>query len=74
MNIRYEDRKPFKTYTVKHPAHGEFRAERVRDRLGAVIAAALEWKVQWSAIARECEFSEVRGSAGEDSSLLRSSE
>jgi len=68
VNIRYEGSKPRKTYIVKHPTHGEFRAERVKDRLQAVIAAAREWKVQWSHIARECEFEEVEPSAAVDKS------
>lgn len=44
---------------VKHPEHGTYTAKGVKDNLQAVIAAAREWKVQWSKIARECTFEEA---------------
>lgn len=44
---------------VKHPEHGTYTAKGVKDNLQAVIAAAREWKVQWSKIARKCTFEEA---------------
>lgn len=43
---------------VKHPEHGTYTAKGVKDNLQAVIAAARAWGLQWSKIARECEFTE----------------
>ena len=46
---------------VKHPVHGTYTAKEVKDRLQAVQAAAKAWGgLQWSKIARECEFREVQ--------------
>ena len=48
---------------VKHPEHGTYTAKGVKDNLQAVIAAARAWGLQWSKIARECEFTEGKDDA-----------
>ena len=51
--------KALRTIIVSHPVYGTFRAAGVRDKLGAVQAAAKAWKLQWSKIAKECTFTDV---------------
>lgn len=46
-----------KTIRVTHPLYGTYEAKGVRDKLQAVQAAAREWRLQWSSIARDCTFS-----------------
>lgn len=57
-----------RTITVVHPTHGTYMARNVRDKLSAVQAAARAWGLQWSQIARECEFTEGEDNAEADSS------
>lgn len=41
-------------FMVVHPEHGE--AEVIAaDRYGAVLAAAKEWRIRWTTIAKDCE-------------------
>ena len=47
-----------RTILVVHPEKGEFRAERVRDKLEAAQRAARAWGLQWSWVARACSFHE----------------
>ena len=42
-------------YRVKHPEYGEADVT-AEDRLQAVCAAAKEWGVPWTAVARACTF------------------
>lgn len=49
-----------KVIEVTHPKYGTHRAQGVRDRLQAMQQAARAWKTQWSEIARECRFKEVK--------------
>lgn len=58
--------KSTKTIRVTHPLYGTYEAKGVRDKLQAVQAAAGEWRLQWSAIARDCAFEEVREDGGSD--------
>ena len=45
---------------VCHPVYGTYTAEGVKDKLQAVQKAAKAWGgLQWSKIARECEFRET---------------
>ena len=44
-----------KLYLVRHRDHGETTVNGV-NKYDAVTAAAREWGVAWSSIARECEF------------------
>ena len=44
-----------KLYLVRHKEHGEATVNGV-NKYDAVTAAAREWGVAWSSIARECEF------------------
>lgn len=44
-----------KLYLVRHKEHGETTVNGV-NKYDAVTAAAREWGVAWSSIARECEF------------------
>lgn len=46
---------PIYHWIVKHPTHGT-AAVLGENKLAAVIAAARGWRVPWSSIARECEF------------------
>lgn len=41
-------------YKVFHPKHGERKVEAT-SRYWAIVAAAREWGVSWTTIARECE-------------------
>lgn len=41
-------------YKVSHPKHGELKVEAT-SRYWAIVAAAREWGVSWTTIARECE-------------------
>lgn len=50
-----------KRYKVTHPVLGE-SVVIAEDKLGAVSAAAKNWGVAWTSIARQCEF-EVLGEA-----------
>ena len=53
---------------VEHPVHGRHEAEGVKDRLQAVQSAAKAWGgLQWSTIARECTFTEVKANDAVDS-------
>lgn len=52
-------RKALRTIVVTHPVYGRFEAVGVRDKLQAVQAAAKEWKLQWSKIAKECAFTDA---------------
>ncbi len=45
---------------VEHPVHGRHVAKGVKDKLQAVQRAAKAWGLQWSTIARECTFTEVK--------------
>ena len=51
--------KALRTIIVTHPVHGRFEAVGVKDKLQAVQAAAKEWKLQWSKIAKECTFTDA---------------
>ncbi len=48
-----EERKIY-LWRVSHPAHGEVEVE-ASERYSAVTAAAHEWGVRWSTIARDCK-------------------
>lgn len=53
---------------VEHPVYGRHEAEGVKDRLQAVQSAAKAWGgLQWSTIARECTFTEVKANDAVDS-------
>lgn len=53
---------------VEHQVHGRHEAEGVKDRLQAVQSAAKAWGgLQWSTIARECTFTEVKANDAVDS-------
>lgn len=54
---------PLKTIAVKHPVHGTYIADGVKDKLQAVQRAAKVWNRQWSDLAKECTFREVRTGA-----------
>lgn len=58
MGCAPSGRKALRTIIVSHPVYGSFRALHVRDKLQAVQAAAKEWKLQWSKIAKECSFTD----------------
>jgi len=47
-----EDRKKY-LWRVAHPVHGEIEVE-ASDRYSAVLAAAHDWGLRWSTIARDC--------------------
>lgn len=49
------ENRPIKLYLVRHAVHGEITVKG-RSRYDAVIAAARAWRVRWTAIARECEY------------------
>lgn len=45
-------------WTVEHPEHGKTKVT-AQDKLQALVEAAREWKVRWTAIARACEFEKL---------------
>lgn len=47
-------------FRVSHPAHGEAEVY-ASDRYFAVTAAAKEWGIRWSTIARECRVVQLPG-------------
>lgn len=47
--------RPVYRWTVSHQKHGTADVTGA-DKLGAVTAAAKIWRVPWTSIARECEF------------------
>lgn len=47
-----DDRKKY-LWRVSHTVHGEIEVE-ASDRYGAVLAAAHDWGLRWSTIARDC--------------------
>lgn len=47
-----EDRKKY-LWRVTHPIHGEIEVTAA-DRYSAVLAAAHDWGLRWSTIARDC--------------------
>lgn len=58
---------PLKIIEVEHPVHGTYTAEGVKDKLQAVQRAAKAWGgLQWSKIAKECRFTEVKQDAALD--------
>lgn len=43
---------------VVHPRYGTFEARNVQTKMDAAIRAAKAWGLQWSVVARECDFKE----------------
>lgn len=46
---------PMKLYLVRHPEHGT-ETVNGHTKYEAVLALARKWKIPWSRLARECEF------------------
>lgn len=52
-----EERKKY-LFRVSHPVHGEIEVE-ASERYFAVTAAAHEWGLRWSTIARDCKVEQL---------------
>lgn len=52
-----EERKIY-LFRVSHPVHGEIEVE-ASDRYFAVTAAAHDWGIRWSTIARDCRVEQL---------------
>lgn len=52
-----EERKRY-LFRVSHPVHGEIEVE-ASERYFAVTAAAHEWGLRWSTIARDCKVEQL---------------
>lgn len=52
-----EERKLY-LWRVSHPVHGDIEVE-ASDRYFAVTAAAHEWGIRWSTIARDCKVEQL---------------